>query len=132
MVAILVTIAHHTFLQSARPYKQRSTLFLAVGTSLTLLCTLLAALLVRMHDSLVEHTHGAPSNPLFGAHGDGVFSLTVLIICFNFSALILCGAVLIVESRELRRVLKVSATLQRPELSLGQCKRWHLFLSHNW
>lgn len=120
--AILLSVAHLVLLHAADPYTQRSTAAVAVGTSMTLLCTLLAALLITLQDSSAFY-------------GIDAFSLTVAILSFNVGVLaiacILLAHQLNVASRSLATV-RVRATGQSPTLSLANRKKWHLFLSHVW
>ena len=119
--------------------KDASTAFVAVITALTLTCTLLAALLVLVYDelsfvlSLVEEPPHRVDD-FFGA--DSAFSLTVLILSFNFGVLTLALCVLLYQVNRqtslMVATLRLQASGQPPELSLGPSKRWHLFLSHNW
>ena len=132
VLALLVGIAHLVLLQAGQPFRQRSTALVAIATSLGLVCTLLAALLVRFFNEIEQRT-GLAEQPtddgLFDA--DSAFVLTVLILAFNFSVLVLAAALILLEARHVA-ILRVLDTGHAPALSLGGAKRWHLFLSNNW
>ena len=99
VAAILLTNAHLVLLQAAAPYKQASTAFVAVATSLTLACTLVAALLIKMYDEL-------PAEMIFDFFGfDSAFPLTVIILFFNFGVLFLAFTLFALQVRVERRAL---------------------------
>ena len=83
VAALLLTNAHLVLLQAAAPYKQASTAFVAVATSLTLACTLVAALLIKQYAEL-------PADMVLDFFGfESPFPLSVIILTFNFGIVLL-------------------------------------------
>ena len=132
ITAILVALAHLVLLLSASPYRQTTTTLVALSTSFSLLCTLFAALLVRLFDEIdflraTFNLNEIGTNPLPG--NDGILKLTVIILCFNFSVLAIAAAFIFVEGRNVK-TLRVRSHGRSPTLSLAADKRYHLFISH--
>jgi len=132
VAAILLTNAHLVLLQAAAPYKQASTAFVAVATSLTLACTLVAALLIKMYDEL-------PAEMIFDFFGfDSAFPLTVIILFFNFGVLFLAFTLFALQVRVERRALLkrrlryVSSHEEVRAPFIAGPLDFHLFLSHVW
>ncbi len=129
LLAIVVSICHMVLLQQAQPYKQASTAFVAVASSVLLLCTLILFLLVSMYDELDEEQ-------IKGFFGFGsVFPLAAIIFGINVGVLVVVMALFMyqyhLENGQLAP-LRVTETGEEPHLTLAEGKRWHLFLSHNW
>ena len=131
-IALLITIGHLVLLQQAAPYKQRFTAHFAVATSLTLTCTLLMAALIKMYDEL-------PASRLEQTLGfRDAFPLTVIILIFNFSVLIVAAMLICLQAREVKRgmaVRRLRFVARGDEVlapSLGRGMGFHLFLSHCW
>ena len=59
------------------------------------------------------------------------FTLTVVILIFNFGVLLSAGAYIVLEVRNVS-LLRMQATGHVPTLSLAPGKHWHIFMSHNW
>jgi len=156
---LLICIAHALLLAMTPPYKQASTAFTAIATSVLLQFTLLVALLVMMYDTLPT----ALTKGFFGF--DSVLPLALIIFAFNVLVVaVACGLFLYqlgIESRlqsihRLRLLdTKAAATLRTlPSLAQlmlelhpnsehlqpdphGKDPRphagpFHVFLSHNW
>ena len=137
LTALLVCFGHLVVLQGARPYKERSTMWVALGTSCTLLCTFQAALLVRLYDDF-----GALRMSVAASRADAIapraasdvlregaiYPITAAILIFNFAVVAIGASLLAFESRGLL-VLRLRASGQLPVLTLAPAKRWHLFLS---
>jgi len=104
----------------------------AAAASISLLCTLLAALLVRLLDE-IQMQAVAPSRRtderMFST--EGVFALTLLILVVNFGLIGVAGTFIVQEARGLA-VLRLVANGHTPTLSLVKDKTWHLFISYNW
>lgn len=118
VLAILVAIGHLVVLQAAHPYRQRSTELVAILASLSLLCTLFAALLVRFVDISDER--------LLDEYG--AYRLTLCILVFNFGVVLITAAFIALEARGFE-VLRLQSSGRRPALTLAKHKRWQLFLS---
>ena len=133
VLAILISIAHAVVLQSAQPYKERSTSILAIAISLTLQFTLLTAMLALTFHRLPSDV----AQTLFGF--DDVLPLAVVILIFNFGVFFTTVAFLRAESqlrgqyvfRLQKRVgsLRAGAAPTLPRLGDDES---HLFLSHSW
>ena len=122
--AIFLTLGHIILLQRTAPYAQQSTAFIAVGSGVTLLCTLLAALLLKVYDELPE----AQVVGFFGM--ESAFPLAMAVLGFNFAVLAAVAAILFAEFASIR-TLKCENGLP-PTVELAHGKRHHLFLSHHW
>ena len=131
ILALLLTMGHGLVLQHFQPYAQPSTAYFATGTSFTLACTFLAALLIveieddRPDDRDIENEHGFAD----------AFPLTVVILCFNFFVAIVGVGMLLHQLRVERlkhATFRVRDTELMPTLTLDPKCKWHLFLSHNW
>jgi hypothetical protein len=121
LIAILLSVAHIALLHTAEPYRQASTGAVAVGTSITLQCTLQLALIIRVHDSAVVQNMD-------------VYSLAYTMLAFNVCVVVAIVALVAYEHRTASRrtaTLRVLATGEPPVLSLAMGKVWHLFLSHS-
>ena len=131
VLALLVSVGHLVTLLSAQPHKQPSTALVAVVTSLSLLCTLLAALLVRLFDEIETRSallmSSLMNDRIYSA--ESAFVLTIIILFVNLSVLGVAGGFIAFEARRLT-VLRLQATGHTPALTLAAGKRWHLFLSH--
>ena len=129
LLAIVVSVSHTVLLQQAQPYKQPSTAFAAVATSYLLSFSLILLLLVSMHNELeAEQITG-----FFGF--ESVLPLAGIIFGINVSVLLVALALFVYQyriERAQRSTFRVQATGEVPRLTLGEGKRWHLFLSHNW
>ena len=84
VMGLLICIAHALLLAMTPPYKQASTAFTAIATSVLLLFTLLVALLVMMYDTLPA----ALTEGFFGF--DSVLPLAVFIFAFTVGVLLVC------------------------------------------
>ena len=122
--AIFLTLGHIILLQRTAPYAQQSTAFIAVGSGVTLLCTLLAALLLKVYDELPE----AQVVGFFGM--ESAFPLAMAVLGFNFAVLAAAAAILFAEFASIR-TLKCGNGLP-PTVELVHGKWHHLFLSHHW
>ena len=132
ILALLLSICHVSILLSARPYKQQSTALVAAAASISLLCTLLAALLVRLLDEIQMQAVASSRRTderMFST--EGVFALTLLILVVNFGLIGVAGTFIVQEARGLA-VLRLVANGHTPTLSLVKDKTWHLFISYNW
>ena len=129
IVAILVSVSHAVLLPAAQPYKQPSTMLMATVTSVTLVCTLNFAMLVRVHAQL-----DLPQISLFFGFGS-MLPLAMIIFGFNMVVVAAAAALFAYESRLASGqfgTLRLQETGEPPLLTLAQGKRWHLFVSHNW
>lgn len=131
LLAEFVAIAHLVLLPIAAPYKQPSTMFSAIATSVTLVWTLNVALLIAMYEELEKQQVMS----FFGF--ESVLILASIIFSFNMLVLIMALALslyqLRVESHSYAtrrlRYKDGSEVLAPP---LGSEKKYHLFLSHVW
>lgn len=91
VAALLITVFHLTLLQAAMPFKDRVTSFFAVAISLTLACTFIAALMIKIADNMTR-------TQLTDTLGfDSVFPITILILIFNFMVLTVALVLLTVQ-----------------------------------
>ena len=135
LAGLLLMIAYLVVLLGASPYRAPSTAAVAIGTNVTLTCTLLASLVLKISAALTPHQR----IDLIGSTSD--FWLTLLIIAFNFGVLgctlLLLGYQLAIErfqrrfavARRLRWCDTGEEVVLTPPLEPGA---WHLFLSHAW
>ena len=137
LLAILISISHLILLQAARPYKQESTSTVAIASSMLLLCTLIAALVVSMRAAL-------PEDQVYYFFGfESIMPLAIIIFVMNCSVVVAATIIIFVDartaSRELFRVRREGGSDgcggwcsdELPVLSLAKDKQWHLFLSHS-
>ena len=116
-------------LQAASPYRQLSTAVFALSSGTTLICTLLAALLVRMYASLPV----MEVVPFFGFQS--VQPLVILILCFNFSVLgsalllVSCHAETMRRTLSARRIRYTGTNIECTSPRLQSGETHHLFLS---
>ncbi len=134
IVAILVSICHTALLPVASPYKQPSTMLVAIVASVTLVCTLNFAMLVRMYNELERQQ--MDTSGFFGAL-DSVLPLAMIIFGFNMVVLGAASALFAYQVRIERRSYSVrrlryndGGEVSAPSLQAGL--RYHLFLSHIW
>ena len=123
--ALLLTMSHGLILQQFQPYTQLSTAYFAVGTSFTLACTFIAALIIVEIDDDPEGVRDFENE-----HGfDSVVPLTVVILVFNFLVAIVGLVVLLYQLRVERlkhATFRVRATGLMPRLTMARGKKFHL------
>lgn len=120
ILAILITVTHSVLLQAARPYKQESSAFFALLVSLALFCTLFAALLVKVF----EWVPPAYIEDAFGF--DSAFPLTVLILVFNFGAVVVGMLLFMIQLKLDRReqaTRRLRYTGRRDQVPLSACPK---------
>ena len=128
VAALLLSTGYLALVQAAQPFEDPTTAFVSVFSNLSLCCTLLAALLVKLFDVLPTATQLT----LFGPESLG--TLVGAIAVFNFGVLVVALGLTLQVARSLARVptLRLQTSGRRPELSLAPEHKWHLFLSHSW
>ena len=128
VAALLLSTGYLALVQVAQPFEDPTTAFVSVFSNLSLCCTLLAALLVKLFADLPTATQ----RTLFGP--ESLDTLIGIIAVFNFGVLIVALGLTLQVVRSLARVptLRLQASGRRPELSLAPGHQWHLFLSHSW
>ena len=132
VLAINISIGHHTLTLVARPYKSASTAFFATVTNVLLLCTLIVALLIKMYDQL-------PVSMTLAFFGfESIMPLVAAIVAFSFAVLAIAFVLVMGQlkneldrqaGRRLRFVADGSEVCV-PRLRPGEM--YHLFLSHAW
>ena len=128
LAALLTCILYLVILMHARPHREPSTAAVAQGINVTLLCLFLTALLIKVENTATPQARLA----LFGS--DNVFWLTVLLLVFNFGALVGTAALLTQQVKSAGQMARrvrlrdANGEVQLPTLAPGQ--EYHLFLSH--
>lgn len=134
VLALLICFCHLVLLPAARPFHSSSTAFVAVFTSVSLCCTLFAALLVKIVD--VDYTNFSGEEVGRTAHFgfNRAFPLTMLILSINFGVLLIASVFFSKQAYmdASAPVLRLSASGLRPQILPAPGHRWALFLSHQW
>ena len=127
VLALMLSIGHHALLLMVAPHRQASTAFLAASSSLTLVFTLLAALLVKFYDEL-------PGYLVVGFFGfENPMPLIMTVIVFNFSVVIVAAALIVVTFRAAsERWLRYETSHDVVQIERLAVDEYHIFLSHAW
>jgi uncharacterized integral membrane protein len=134
VAALLVSIGYLVLLLYASPYDRPTTALLAIGTNLTLTCTFIAALLIKV---FVEVPRTA-AHTVFGF--SSAFPLTLHILVFNVGVLAALVLMLLTIGRQLQRDARAARArrlrlranneeVRAPSIPSGH---FHVFLSHVW
>ena len=130
VIALLICMAYLVLLMHARPHREPTTAAVAVSVNVVLVCLFFTALLIKIANEVMPHTR----LNLFGS--ESVFSLTVLLIVYNFSVLVCTLAVLVQQMRsEAQHYFAQQLRYANGEaVEIGSIPHdaYHLFLSHAW
>ena len=134
-LAVAFSICYLVLLMTAQPFRQRSTAFMAVATQLSLVLTLMSAMLVKFVGAVHKAAGSIVSTSSILGFSDA-FPLTVTILCINFGVLLLVFGLIVQQAVDerlrslLRRTIRLVSTGLEPELHLSQHFAFHGFLSH--
>ena len=133
LTAMVISMAHLVFLLVALPYKQPSTMCMAVATSIMLFFSIIAALLVALYNVLVLEQVDPSS--FFGF----ATVLPLIAIIFSLSVVVVVVAVLLFAYQwSFQRRMHMARRLRHRDgtevvaTELGKGQEYHLFLSHVW
>ena len=137
VLAILLSLTHLVALLMAKPYQRRSNALAAVATAVTLTCTLLLALLVRVVSQLdmLLATSQLVAVPLGGLGIHNPFMLSVTIFAFNVLAILLTVGLMVHEAAAERARAEherrwAVCTLAPPTFAWRPRRPFAAFLSH--
>jgi len=136
VLAQLVSIGYLVLLTVTSPYRRRTTVLFALAANMTLICTLIVAILIHaMPDDIsIAQQHGFSRRYAFGTCMNSGPCLGKMILTFNFGVLGFALVLLVIRlwKAKPKNVLLLRQTNELPTLALKKDKAWHLFLSHKW